>query len=29
MICVYCLEETGDEFDEHEDCLEDALEEVD
>jgi len=26
MICVYCGEETGDSFDEHEECVDEALE---
>lgn len=27
MICVYCGYETGDEYDEHESCVDEALEE--
>lgn len=28
MICIYCGEETGDEFDEHEECVERSIEEA-
>lgn len=28
MICIYCGEETGDEFDEHEACVEASVEEA-
>lgn len=26
MICIYCGRETGDEFDEHKECVEESIE---